>query len=62
MHEEETGLTFHRAPSVRLAATQPITRAEIKAENSAVTGSHGPLSPAGIQAAGIRQVRSQGLP
>jgi len=46
-----TGL-FHRAPSRRLAATQPNTHAEIRAEISGVPGSCGPLSPTGVQVQG----------
>lgn len=39
-----TGL-FHGAPSVRLAATQLNICMKIRAETSAVPGSHGPLTP-----------------
>ena len=45
VHTKGTGLTFHRAPSVRLAATQLNICMKIRAETSAVPGSRGPLTP-----------------
>lgn len=45
-----------------LAETQPNIHVEIRTELSAVTGSGGPLSPRGIQAAGIHPALGHGHP